>query len=253
MKKHALTDLNGRFAGEAGHEYERLLAAVPHVPIIEREIGECTRRAVPRKFNGIRFILDLGCGSGLTTLAVAARVNRVCIIAVDNEPEMLKQFKRNVLTQQKLANHNGVIVKMVQDDALRFLRESKPSTFEVVVSGFMLHNLPAITRLAILRQVARVLKPGGRFVNGDKIARDNEKKHRRDLMSQLAKLAQCYDNPKDSEYGLSWIEHYLRDNQLDLKCTEAEVRQHLKSVGLKNVRIIERHGLDALVVADKPK
>ena len=94
-------------------------------------------------------VLDLGCGGGHVTFAVAARVREV--VAYDLSPEMLEVVARaarerglgNVTTQQ------GVV------ENLPFAEGS----FDLVLSRYSAHHWRDFE--AGLREAARVLKPGG--------------------------------------------------------------------------------------------
>jgi SAM-dependent methyltransferase len=102
--------------------------------------------------------IDLGAGAGHATLAIAPHVARVT--AVDPTPEMLTVAAR-------LASQRGVTnVAYVQAraDSLPF----PDATFDLAVSRFSIHHWPDPP--AALREVARVLRPGGRAVLIDLVA-----------------------------------------------------------------------------------
>ncbi len=247
------TTLDGRFAVILGSEYEKLLRAMPHYPQLQDAIARHAVEALPSPVGTgkLRMILDLGCGTGLTTLALAAHANYGVIIGVDKEMTMLKQYMNNVIEGRKSALENGVAIKAYQSDILAFLKRWKNHSFDAVVSGFVLHNLPKVMRAEILKEVGRVLTPKGVFVNGDKIAPDDINLHNKYMMQQLTKFTQTYTAPEDAAYCIGWIEHYAVDNQPELRYTEAEVHSSLKAAGFRNVKIVERHCMDAVVVATK--
>jgi demethylmenaquinone methyltransferase/2-methoxy-6-polyprenyl-1,4-benzoquinol methylase/phosphoethanolamine N-methyltransferase len=103
-----------------------------------------------------RRALDVGCGTGTLALAAADAVGptgRVC--GIDPAAEMVaaaraKAARRGV----EVAFSVGVI------ESLDFPDRS----MDVVFSTFMFHHLPPPLRLAGLREVRRVLAPGGRLV-----------------------------------------------------------------------------------------
>lgn len=246
-------DNNRRFAGAlGGDKYALLQRSIPYYLALQRVIASAARAGLPRKVEESRFVLDLGCGTGITTLACGQILYDVAILGVDNEPAMLRQYIGMMRKHTSELQARGVVVNSpIRQDALEFLKDFVDSSIDVVVSGFMLHNLPKALRRKIVMQIGRVLRPNGRFVNADKIARDNVKLHERDLMRQIAKFVECWSSPTETAYWLGWIEHYMRDNQPDLKQTESEVRKTLREAGFGRVRITERHGLDAVVIADR--
>ena len=248
------TTLDGRFAGILGSEYEKLLRAMPHYPQIQHTIARHAVEALPSPVGTgkLRMILDLGCGTGLTTLALAAHANYGVIIGVDKEMTMLKQYMNNVIEKRKSAlAESGLAAKAYQSDILAFLKRCRTHGFDAIVSGLVLHNLPKALRAEILKEVGRVLRPEGVFVNGDKIAPDDIDLHNKYLMQQLTTFVKTYTEPEDAAYCIGLIEHYAVDNQPELRYTEAEVRSSLKAAGFRNVKIVERHCMEAVVVATK--
>jgi SAM-dependent methyltransferase len=93
-------------------------------------------------------VLDLGCGTGRHTLDLARAGARVT--ALDQSPEMIAQ------AQPKLTGYPVDWVLHALPDLLPFPKE----TFALVVSGLVVEHVPDLPGL--LREVARVLVPGGR-------------------------------------------------------------------------------------------
>lgn len=89
-------------------------------------------------------ILDLGCGDGLLTRRIAAA--GASVVGLDASPEMLAA-----------ARANGIAAEPGNAEALPF----PDHTFDAVFSNAALHWVH--NQNAMLAQVHRVLKPGGRF------------------------------------------------------------------------------------------
>ncbi len=102
--------------------------------------------------------IDLGAGAGHATLALAPHVAHVD--AVDPTPEMLAVAAR-LAAERGVAN---VAFVEARADALPFA----DATFDVAVSRFSIHHWPDPS--GSLREVARVLRPGGRVVLVDLVA-----------------------------------------------------------------------------------
>jgi ubiquinone/menaquinone biosynthesis C-methylase UbiE len=102
-------------------------------------------------------LLDMGCGTGRFTVPVAERVKAVS--GLDLSPMMLETARK------KLADR-GLTADLREGDmaALPFPDES----FDVVVCMLALMHIPREDRQQVFHEVARVLKPGGRFVMGVK-------------------------------------------------------------------------------------
>ncbi len=110
---------------------------------------------------GTERVLDAGTGTGHTALAVAPHVAEV--VAVDLTSSMLDQGRL-------LANERGIANIDFQEgdiEALAFPSES----FDVVVSRYSAHHYPHPD--VAVREIARVLKPGGVFLLADVVSPDD--------------------------------------------------------------------------------
>jgi ubiquinone/menaquinone biosynthesis C-methylase UbiE len=102
--------------------------------------------------------LDLGCGAGHTALALAPRCRRV--VAVDVTAEMI-EVAAALAAERGAAN---VELRRADVAALPF----EDASFDVVTSRYSAHHYHDPARA--LREAARVLRPGGRFLLVDTVA-----------------------------------------------------------------------------------
>ena len=114
--------------------------------------GDDVRRIVKElRLSRDSIVLDFGCGSGTTTTAIAKKVPRGHVIAVDISE---KQLQRAVDNVRKEKEDNVVLIKEYD---LKFDR----NTFDAISAVGVLEYLdnPA----AVIKKMVSFLKPGGRF------------------------------------------------------------------------------------------
>lgn len=104
-------------------------------------------------------VLDVGCGTG--TLAIAAKhwVGPTgSVYGVDASPTMIARARMK-------ASKAGT--EVIFEDGLAESLPFPDSRFDVVLSTVMLHHLPRKIRQQGVREMRRVLKPGGRLLAVD--------------------------------------------------------------------------------------
>lgn len=137
-------------------------------------------------------LVDLGCGRGQDVIRAAGRVGpEGTAIGVDVSEEMLAKARRTV--PPFLGN-----VRFVRSD-LEAL-DLPAETADVVVSNCTINH--ARDKLAVYREVHRVLKPGGRFVVSDVLAREELPES---VRSDPAAWAGCYGGAIPEEAYLAAV------------------------------------------------
>ncbi|WP_460829464.1 class I SAM-dependent methyltransferase [Nocardioides hungaricus] len=116
------------------------------------------RYVLPWATNGIELsgdVLEIGGGSGAMAVGVAKTYPQVRLTMTDLDDDMV------ATATKELASHTRVTVERADVTALTYATAS----FDAVTSYLMLHHV--IEWRPALREVARVLKPGGRFLGYD--------------------------------------------------------------------------------------
>lgn len=139
-------------------------------------------------------VADLGCGTGQVSAALAPNVRQV--IAVDNSAAMLKAARRNTGSFANVELRKGDLTAIPIDDG----------ACDAALLLLVLSYVP--DPRVVLRQTARVLKPGGRVVIVDLLPHDRDDFRRR-LGQQRLGFA-----PAD-------LDHLLRDAGFDSAATRA--------------------------------
>jgi len=119
-------------------------------------------------------VLDVGCGTGTLALAASRRVGAGGTVdAIDASPEMIARAQRKAARAgADVAFRTAVVESLPFPDA----------SFDVVFSTLMLHHLPRPAREQCVREIRRVLRPGGRLLAVDFATPARE---RRGLLARL--------------------------------------------------------------------
>jgi ubiquinone/menaquinone biosynthesis C-methylase UbiE len=97
-------------------------------------------------------VLDIGCGTGTLVTLIKRLYPGADVVGLDPDPQALARAR-------KKAARAGISIRLDQgfSDALPY----PDASFDRVFSSFMFHHLQAEDKEKTLREVRRVLKPGG--------------------------------------------------------------------------------------------
>lgn len=99
-------------------------------------------------------VLDIGCGTGTFATILKQRYPGIEVTGLDPDPKALVRARRK-------AEQTRVSVRF--DQGFADSLEYPAMSFDLVFSSFMFHHLEGNYREKTLREVRRVLKPGGSF------------------------------------------------------------------------------------------
>lgn len=118
-------------------------------------------------WRGDEQVIDVGCGHGLMLLGAAKRLESGHAVGVDIWSQADQKDNSAEATMEN-ARREGVAERVELKSADARELPFPESSFDVIVSSFAIHNIyDAAGREAAVREMARVLKPGGQLVLAD--------------------------------------------------------------------------------------
>lgn len=138
------------FLPAAGHDFALFL----YDPLTKLFGAERARRVLIEQASLApeQRVLDIGCGTGSLILLAQRLHPDVTYVGLDPDPKAIARSRNKAQRRGGAARFDqGYANALPYPDA----------SFDRVFSSFMLHHLPTAERLQALREVARVLTPGG--------------------------------------------------------------------------------------------
>ena len=192
-----------RIAEAFGYSAEEL-ASIP----AEANMGlSCGNPTATANLRPGEVVVDLGSGGGLDVFLAAKKVGPTGkAVGIDMTPSMLERARANA-KRQGLANvefHESTIDKLPLEDG----------SVDCVISNCVINLAP--DKAAVFREIARVLKPGGRVAVSDiALKKQLPAEIEKDLFAYVGCIA-----------GAVLIEDYVRD---------------LKAAGFSDVQVVDTH------------
>lgn len=182
--------------------------AMDHGPVNEAFVDDLLAIVEPLERGQAWTVLDLGSGTAQQPILLCERCPQARVMAVDLSREMLELARYNVeaagLTER---------IQLAHMDAKQL--DCADASFDAVISNSIIHHIPE--PLAVLRESARVVKPGGRLFFRDLL--------RPQMKSQLEALVQQYAGV-ESEHA-----RQMFADSLHAALTVEEMTQLLGSLG----------------------
>jgi ubiquinone/menaquinone biosynthesis C-methylase UbiE len=112
------------------------------------------KRSLINSFSGIqpKHILDIGCGTATLALLMEKYFPQACVTGLDGDESILGIAKSKI-------KKSGSKIQLVQ--GMSFALPYQGRLFHVVTSSLMLHHLKNEDKARTLKEVFRVLQPGG--------------------------------------------------------------------------------------------
>jgi len=242
----AITPYDAMFSGAIGEDYGMLKLLAPLALEMSRLVGIAVSH-YPNASGQPLLVVELGGGTGITTLSLLMATDAIEILSVDNEPVMQNQAKQNLRQWQEQGK-----LAFCADDVLTALNKIADESVDVVASAYTLHNFTNSYRQQVITEIFRVLRPAGLFVNGDRFALDDVDQHTRIIQAEVSRYFRILTEANKLALLEHWIVHLFSDESANHIMRETESLQQLAAAGFIDIHLSNRNEVNALVVANKP-
>lgn len=233
------------FTGPIGAEYDMLRLMCPNHAYLAKRVGETVGAWRPEA--GALTGFEIGCGTGVCTLALLAGHDDLKLIAVDSAARMLEQARENLAGYVAAGR-----VEFKEADALSALQALPDASVDVVASNYAIHNFLDDYRDDVLAEIFRVLKSGGLFINGDRYAMDDRAAHLADTQTMVRRWFKMFREMNRLDLLEDWVVHLYSDESPDHIMYYEPSLKKLAALGFAPVTVDFRDGVDTLLRAVKP-
>jgi len=135
------------------------------IPLIDEQVA-LMHRLINATLPAIENVLDLGCGDGALAASVLARHQDASAVLVDFSEPMLAR------AQERFDGNDAAAVLVHADFCERTWIDRLPDArpYDLVISGYAIHHLDDERKLLLFRDIYRLLRPGGLFLNLEHVA-----------------------------------------------------------------------------------
>lgn len=152
-------------------------------------------------------ILEVGCGTGISTMPLANTFSQSRIKAVDLSEDYISFCKNEYKSLKKISFQSGA------GENLLFIKTESQDAW---CSTYMFHELPYEIRIEVIKEAWRVLKPGGYIFIADSIQMHD----RPDLKKIMKSFPQRFHEPFYKNYVEVPLEELLKKNGFDFIQTD---------------------------------
>lgn len=216
--------------------------AMPHLEKMQQFIAD-TLYALSQ--HTAMSVLELGCGTGITADHILSMHPNVTLQSVDNEAASIDEARKRLAPYLQEGK-----VSLAVADMNDYLKQQPNDSFDIIVSALAIHNCYAEYRQETYREVLRVLKKGGLFINADKFAADDESEHAQALAWQLERFG-YFVQASRPDLKEKWTKHYQEDEAPNRILKESAFVKDLTDVGFQNIRKAIREQMEAIYIAEK--
>jgi len=193
-----------------------------------------------KEFKSIHVInvLEIGCGTGITSQILLRSIENIKLTTLDIDKEMIG------FTNQTLSSYPNV--GLIVSDALSFVKEQKHHSFDIIVSAFTIHNLTSEYRQQLYKELYRILKAGGLFINADKFVSDSKDEQIEGLKYRIGTYIDTLVRENKLDLLKEWTTHYIDDQYPEKLLQFDKTIQDLTTVGFNKSEYLFRSDREML-------
>lgn len=217
-----------------------------HQIIVDFSHGNCVLRVITALEIKIAIskrknpkILEIGCGEGFFTQYVLKYNPHLKLDALDISPEMLKEAKRNL-------SHYQENINFICEDALKFLKDTRPK-YDLIFSSWTAHNFKWSDKIKLFKNIYEKLNKNGKLFLLDKIYSDNAKERKQQMKILVLRYGKYIEKNLAKEISA----HSKQDFKKNYRMDEGRTIWVLREIGFKDVRICDREGSEAILIASR--
>jgi len=234
-----------RFAGLIGQELKYVRLAYPDFDIFQGKVGQFIADYKPPNPSNEIAVLDVGCGYGFTSDVILKQRRNIKLSTIDNEPAVIAHAHDFLKKWKKEKD-----VSIIEADALSFVRNAPVQSFDVVVSVLTIHNFAPSYRNRFLKELSRIIKPGGLFINADKYALNSRDRYQ-SLAIEIKRYFDVFVPLGKYDLLKEWVLHHILDSAPGRVMYESSSLRRLVSLGFVTAQIVYRNNMIAILKAEK--
>ncbi len=139
---------------------------------------------------------------------------------------------------------------MINADATVWIKDQPNESFDIFTASWVIHNFTVAEREVFLKEVARILKPGGLFIIFDKVLPDDKTELETYWQASLDRLSDL-DRLGKTDLKNEMIEHEKRDMDPTMAWYEKDILEDMKGINLRESKILFRDERDVVFSAIK--
>lgn len=231
------------FSDTLVEEYDLFGKVFPFHDELQQTVAEELAKKFPQQLmvggKGLT-MLDIGAGYGFTSALVAKKFPAAKLLMNDFDAEMLNKATEIVAASnfEKLPGDIEEVIKNIPSQSV-----------DAVYTAWVLHNFSPAKRRIVIAEIARILKPGGIFVNLEKVGNAGSERTS-ELAQAILDLAPFHTQYNKADLYIEWVKHDLRDEESDRLFSMDENEKWLAENGL-TWECVKHILLERVIVATK--